>query len=95
MTFVPASIIGGLVMFSGIVVGNRGIWKMMDLYEDNARSNTNTFLGDGEVTSGNQRALAAKKYKEANPNGPLLRTVRLGQGLTLAGFLLILLLFAL
>jgi hypothetical protein len=87
MTFAPSAIIGGLVSMSGIVVGNAGIWKMMNAYDDNI-SETKEMFSTGEVVSPSSRRVEAGKwYREKHPRGPFSKMLRTGQILTVAGVL--------
>ena len=78
----------------GIVIGNMAIAKMIDAYSDSL-SERNEMFSTGEIAfPGNIRAEAGKWYRATYPNGPLSKRLRIGQVVTVAGFLVIFALLA-
>jgi hypothetical protein len=69
-------------------MGNAAIWKMMDAYQSNQsdRSDMGEMFMTGEVANpGNLRAEAGSWYRKTNSGGPLLKMLRYGQLLSVAG----------
>jgi hypothetical protein len=85
VTYIPSAIIGGAVSMTGIVIGNVAISKMMDAYQDSISERTQMF-STGEVVNSNKRNEAGKWYRRTYPDGPLLKKLRIGQVLSVAGF---------
>ena len=96
MTYLPSAVIGGLISMSGIVVGNMAIGKTMDAYDDHVRETQEMFSMGEVVYPGAQRkrASAATWYRLTYPNGPLTKMLRIGQILTVAGFIVTVVLLA-
>jgi hypothetical protein len=84
----PVVVAGMVAMFGGIVVGNMGIWRMMDAAEEDIRVKHEMF-STGDATSPRSpsatRAAAVKKYRETQPDGPFYKMLRIGQILTVVG----------
>jgi hypothetical protein len=95
MTFAPSAIIGGLISMSGIVMGNAGIWKMMDAYDNSISERREMFSAGAAVNPGNKRVEAGKWYRETHSDGPFYKMLRIGQVLTVTGFLVMFVLLAL
>jgi hypothetical protein len=97
VTFAPSATIGGLITFTGIIMGNMAISRIIDAYENSlsGRRETGEMFLTGEVANpGNKRVEAGKWYRKTYPGGPLLKMLRYGQGLTVTGFLVMFALLA-
>jgi predicted lysophospholipase L1 biosynthesis ABC-type transport system permease subunit len=97
VTFALSATIGGLISFTGIIMGNMAIWKMMNACEISlsGRSETGEMFLTGEAAyPDNKRVEAGKWYRKTYPGGPLLKMLRYGQGLTVTGFLVMFALLA-
>ena len=84
----PVSDLGVLVMFGAIILGNMGMWKMMDAADSSASPEREMFSTGTEtdpVSPNRKRAAAVRKYREEQPNGPFYKMLRVGQGLTVFG----------
>jgi predicted lysophospholipase L1 biosynthesis ABC-type transport system permease subunit len=97
VTFAPSATIGGLITFTGIIMGNMAISRIIDAYENSlsGRRETGEMFLTGEVANpSNKRVEAGKWYRKTYPGGPLLKMLRYGQGLTVTGFLVMFALLA-
>jgi hypothetical protein len=97
VTYAPSAIIGGLISLSGIIMGNVAISKTMGAYDASVSTRIGKqelFLTGEVANSGNKRAVADKWYRSTYPNGPLTKMLRVGQAVTVAGFIVMFALLA-
>jgi len=97
MTFALSATIGGLITATGIVMGNKAIWKMMDAYEESInerRAKEEMFMAGASTSPGNSRTEAGRWYRQTHPDGPFLGMLKRGQILTVTGFLITIVLLA-
>ena len=89
----PVSDLGIVAMFTGIIIGNMGIWKMMDAAAASTPRNAEMFSTGAEtnpISPQQKRSAAVAKYRENHPNGPFYKMLRGGQVLTVIGALFML-----
>lgn len=81
-------------MFSGTVVGNIAVAKMVKFVNENAVLTKKTMFTAAEetepVSSKTARAIAIKKYRDIQPQGRFYEMLQLGWVLNGAGFLIML-----
>jgi hypothetical protein len=89
----PFSDLGILVTFYGILVGNMGMWKMMDAANSDAPTQREMFSTGAEtdpISPPAKRSAAISKYREMHPDGPFYKMLRKGQILSVVGALVML-----
>ncbi len=80
-------------MLGAIILGNMGMWKMMDATEASAPREREMFPSGIEtdpVSPTTKRAEAIRKYRKEQPKGPFDKMLRFGQGLTILGAVIML-----
>jgi hypothetical protein len=84
----PVAILGTLLMFGGIILGNLAAGAITDAAETKMSDERQMFSGINVIdppSPGAQRVEALRKYEETYPHGPLIKRVRVGQFLTVLG----------
>jgi len=83
--------VGGVCVIGGIIMGNLASWRITDVARARMAEKNEMFSSIDVIDPPSpdvQRRNALKEYKETQPDGPLLKRLRFGQLLVVAGSLI-------
>ena len=86
-------VIGGVVALTGIVLGNVAANQIWDEMSESARAEQGMFSASNELDPGSiqrNRGVAFRRYRAEQPHGSKLKSVRIGQLLSIVGMLFLL-----
>jgi hypothetical protein len=90
----PIAVIGGGACFGGIILGNLAISRIVySAQKTKSEAPHEMFSSIGIVDPPSPRARrqeALRMYKQSQPNGPLIKQLRVGQSLVVIGSLVML-----
>jgi hypothetical protein len=84
-------VVGGVCVIYGIIMGNNASWGITDAANARMAEKNEMFSSINVIDPPSpdvQRRNALKEYEETQPDGPLLKRLRVGQLLVFAGSLI-------